>query len=1600
MGFPIFISFARFFKIFSALLLLIASTSGKASPLPNFTDLALQTCLDQQAFQSGWTQAEDVVTFNCVDRNVTSIAGIDQLVNLQQLDLSDNNIVDVHPLLSFTNLTTLKLSGNRWIDFNLVTDILNQNTSLTRIGLNGIAINAGLPLLTNTSTGQPYALIELDLGNTGLTDIINLSQYTTLQIVNLSNNLLDNVAPVAQLLQLQDLNLADNSIFDIQPLIQHLSGLTALNLSGNTAIHFSDVKSLIDNNRSLTRIYINGISVYDRRLPLFSFLQHDTVTELDLGNTGIIELWGIESYTNIQRLNLEGNGLADITLLETLTPKHLNLSNNAIHDVFPLLSMTQLESLYLSGNSAIKDWWQTVLDNNKYLRRIGLNGIALSHVPLLIKNSISGSPYDLIELDLGNTGLNNLYEINLYPDLQKLNLSGLRNADISNISTMPLRELDLSNTSFVDYSILTSFTHLTSLNLSNSQFNDINLLQQVVSQNNRIEIIQLEGIPLNSGPTNGDVTGPINSELISLITTMHFNAQPYKLKQLNIANTRITDFFYLQTFSTLRSLNLSNNPLWDINPLSALDLNVLDISGTGIDTVQPLQNSRHLKSLNLSGLSKMDFSQVTPVLQNNFSLSHIALNNIHINQAFPQLENPVTFAPYWLTSLELNNTGITSLDSLDRYDLLRTLRISGNNIDDLFPLRNMLFSELDLSNNLLYDVSDISTTHLTEINLSGNSLMNYVWISTFIEQNTKLQKINLNGITINGPAPDLYTSFSLGGRPQVPYNLIELDLGNTLLQDISSISQYSMLKKLNLSGNNQTDVSPLSSLALVELDLSNNNFFDLNSLSSGSILTSLEKLNLAGNYDLNYAQVETLLSNNHYLTHLNLSDIHLYNNFPVFNSLHTGLPYALKELILSNCGLTDASNIGQYYSLETLDVSDNKLTNMYGIEGPLYQALNISGNDITDLVPFNSITELRKLDISGNLNIDFNQLRPYLEANPNLSHLLLNDIAINAPLPLLASNATGSPLNLVQLELSNTGVTDLNALFNYSYPGIQSLNLSNNALTDINALSNLPLKELDISYNNLTDLAAISTIYTLESFNVSGNTSIDHSEVMSFIGTNHKLKHIGMNGIYSHNWTFPILTNPQTMRPYGLISLDIGNTGLRDILDLVSYKTLSKVNIENNLFSDVWPLAQFKLTELNLSGNPIADLFALTFVDSLFTLTKLDASNLSDINISQLLAIIQKNNQLTHLTIDGLNGFSDFPQLHSGLGPVQPLLELSIKSAGLLNINGIELYSSLRRLDLSDNNLTEINHLFSLINLEHINLTGNISLQCIDIENLVAMFGSSAVIAPSSCITGTAPSLSILDPLDGSTFSQTDIIILSANANDIEQGDLSSIIQWTSSIDGFVGEGAQVFTKLSPGTHTLTASVTDAENNLVIQDIQLNIIASPPTITGLWSKTPVIGESLSVFVFGNSFTTDGTTSVSFNGTPQPLVSVISSEILVVRVTVDPTLFGLISISTPSGLAVSSEQFGLPASALSISGIWPGLVQAGTATSIFIFGNGFATDGSSEVYFNGIRQFTVAPVSSELLIVRITPDLNLSGTVTVTNPGTGSASSTDDLIVTP
>lgn len=77
-------------------------------------------------------------------------------------------------------------------------------------------------------------------------------------------------------------------------------------------------------------------------------------------------------------------------------------------------------------------------------------------------------------------------------------------------------------------------------------------------------------------------------------------------------------------------------------------------------------------------------------------------------------------------------------------------------------------------------------------------------------------------------------------------------------------------------------------------------------------------------------------------------------------------------------------------------------------------------------------------------------------------------------------------------------------------------------------------------------------------------------------------------------------------------------------------------------------------------------------------------------------------------------------------------------------------------------------------------------------------------------IPNSEPELTVFALSENNIYTNMDLLTLSGLATDDEDGDLSESIEWYSSLDGSIGLGKSITTRLSPGSHEIVATVTDS----------------------------------------------------------------------------------------------------------------------------------------------------------------------------------------------
>lgn len=163
----------------------------------------------------------------------------------------------------------------------------------------------------------------------------------------------------------------------------------------------------------------------------------------------------------------------------------------------------------------------------------------------------------------------------------------------------------------------------------------------------------------------------------------------------------------------------------------------------------------------------------------------------------------------------------------------------------------------------------------------------------------------------------------------------------------------------------------------------------------------------------------------------------------------------LKELVLSNCAVTNISGLSASTGLTTLDLNNNTINNISSLSGmKALTKLNLSHNAVTNVNALTANTALQELDLGYN--------------------------SIDSLAPLASLSA------LTSLNASNNAITTL--LDFGKLTNLKVLNLAGNNLTDISNIAVCSnLTDLDVSSNQLTDISATAQLQNMMYFSFSHN---------------------------------------------------------------------------------------------------------------------------------------------------------------------------------------------------------------------------------------------------------------------------------------------------------------------------------------------------------------------------------------------------------------------------------------------------------------------------------------------------------------------------------
>jgi hypothetical protein len=580
-----------------------------------------------------------------------SLADIKSITALTELDLNRNSFLqNAEPLSLLSKLNVLKLSGLPIAD---LTPLRNM-TELTELSISGTKVS---DISVLKYAGK---LKKLDLSNTAVQDLSVLQKLTTLQSLNLSYTKVTDLSPIASLTELASLNFSSTKVTDV----------TALS--------------------SLTKL-----------------------TELSLSNTPVTDITAMENLQNVITLHLDSTRINKLTALSKANNlKQLYLNHAAVGDLSPLQNLSSLEKVYCD---------QTLIKQPQAEAFMAANPRVLvmydSKDLLNWWSGISDVWKTIISKAAGISSTPTKEELARISKIDSINVGGQQVSDLSPLQKLPkLRVLIARKTAVSDLSPIGFLKEITRLDIGETEVKDLGTLERlpklriVLADKSKVTNIEFSRLPalekLNADETSvNDLSASRFLEknpkclLIykSVLLKEWWNTLPPNWKDIFVSQegmsatpsleqlhrlveqTKITgkdaavsSLVSLTEFVRLRELNLSGTALIDIKPVESLRLlKTLHITGSPLNTIEGINFFIDLEELDISNTPIVD---IYPVWQlGNLKKLNCAGTQIKRIDALEKLET--------LEYFDCSNTNVNKLDALS-YLKLKTLKCFNTRISN------------------------------------------------------------------------------------------------------------------------------------------------------------------------------------------------------------------------------------------------------------------------------------------------------------------------------------------------------------------------------------------------------------------------------------------------------------------------------------------------------------------------------------------------------------------------------------------------------------------------------------------------------------------------------------------------------------------------------------------------------------------------------------------------------------------------------------------------------------------------------------------------------------------------------------------------------
>lgn len=880
-----------------------------------------------------------------------------------------------------------------------------------------------------------------------------------------------------------------------------------------------------------------------------------------------------------------------------------NMGNNIVGDNLVLTSrintVTKLEINGKSGFYKIDDF--TGIDKFTSLQTFIVSNHSFSSI------NLSGNT-QLIILEIINSNVTTL-DITNNVLLTRLNMSGHILSTIDLTKNVLLTDLNLSvlpdrlNTNFKSID-LSKNIKLTNLNLHNAFINYLD-----VSQNTLLT-------DLNLGMTLGIESDAINSN-------SNFQSQP---DHLDLSNNVLLENLIIRS-RLYFSINLSKNiALKKLEATFLYYVYYLDLSNN-VNLEEAVLNYNYYRGVNLkngtnSKIVKLDLGNS---IGNTLSclevddVSYSTTNWVGVNYTIP---NDITF------STDCNTTVIESYyPHFENY--LETHNAAGDvvNLGDPTSMGNGIANDKKVFTSRISGVTSLDVSDINIINLGG--IQDFTSLIILNISNTGINRVDLskstelNTLTCIGNN-DLKT-LDLSKNTKLTWlnaygnsNLTNLNVSNCPLLHVL-YAYNNKLSTIDISNNNELAILSLNSNELTNLDLHSNTKL-IQVYAQSNQLTSLDISN--------NKKVNVLRADANQLTYLNLKNQNRNN----FSSMKVDQNPSLTCIEVDNVAFWNSATapdtidagavvgIGDGTSMGNGIANDNFVTTS---RVSSVTNLDVSGLSITSLTGIKSFTALQTLNASNNLLTEIDVKNNLSLSDLNLSTNQLQSIDLNRN------------VNLTSIQLQNNSFKSLHFIKNKA---LTALNVSNNQLITLNVKNenNAIITSFNALNNpNLLCVLVDNTTYSDLNWTQKDETSSYNSDscdaTLTYVPDTEFEKYLETNGL-GNNIANDHYVETSKLAP--VINLIINDLHIQDLTGIEKFPNLKILLVSGNQLNSIDLSKNTALTHLFAHDNQLTSLD----VSKNTILTQLVASDnqLTSLDVSQnpaLSVLVLQNNQLTSLDV-------------------------------------------------------------------------------------------------------------------------------------------------------------------------------------------------------------------------------------------------------------------------------------------------------------------------------------------------------------------------------